>query len=285
MPELTKNVVIFTDLDGSLLDHDTYRWDEARPCLRQLRSHQVPVVITTSKTAAEIVPIQQALALHDMPAIVENGAHILLPTSWQTGFQTSPPPTPQTYSGICRQLQALREQYGFSFHGFVDMDDAEVAVATGLTRPQAALARQRTASEPLLWQGDAASLDMFKTCLAQHHLSLTEGGRFFHVMHEGTSKGTAVSWLTQYIASRTHSLPVTVGLGDGPNDISLLEATDYAVIIKGRVSEKVTLSRNFRGQSYRTQAAGPAGWSEGLRYFISRYGLNGLIDKGEVQHE
>ncbi|ADM98479.1 Putative mannosyl-3-phosphoglycerate phosphatase [Dickeya dadantii 3937] len=277
MPESAKKWVIFTDLDGSLLDHDTYRWDEARPWLRRLLSHRVPVVITTSKTAAEIMPIQQALALHDMPAIAENGAHILLPVSWQMRSSTSPPPTYRTYPDICRQLQTLRERYGFLFHGFADMDDAAVAAATGLTLSQAALARQRTASEPVLWQGDAASLDMFKACLVQKHLSVTEGGRFFHVMHEGISKGTAVNWLKRHIEATDNAPPVTLGLGDGPNDISLLEATDYAVIIKGRVSDKVTLSPGYCGQSYRTQAAGPAGWSEGLTYFLSRYGVE-LLD-------
>ncbi|AIR67936.1 mannosyl-3-phosphoglycerate phosphatase-related protein [Dickeya fangzhongdai] len=277
MPELTKNWVIFTDLDGSLLDHDTYRWDEALPWLRRLRSHHVPVVITTSKTAAEIMSIQQELELHDMPAIAENGAHVLLPASWQTRLQTSRPPTSRTYPDICRQLQALREQYGFLFRSFSDMDDAAVAAATGLTLSQAALARQRTASEPVLWQGDAASLEMFRAYLAQKHLSLTEGGRFFHVVHEGTSKGAAVNWLKQHLESIAHSSPITLGLGDGPNDISLLEATDYAVIIKGPVSDKVTLSPDFCGQSYRTQAAGPAGWNEGLTYFISRYGAE-LLD-------
>ncbi|WOA51622.1 mannosyl-3-phosphoglycerate phosphatase-related protein [Dickeya solani] len=271
MPEAAKNWVIFTDLDGSLLDHDTYRWDDARPWLKRLLSHRVPVILSTSKTAAEIMSIQQELALHDMPAIAENGADILLPTSWQTRLQTSLPPTSLAYSDICRQLQALREQYGFLFHGFADMDDTAVAAATGLTLPQAALARQRTASEPVLWQGDAASLEMFKVCLAQKHLSVTEGGRFFHVMHEGISKGAAVNWLKQHIEATGNVPPVTLGLGDGPNDISLLEATDYAVIIKGYVSNKVTLSPNYCGQSYRTQAAGPAGWSEGLTYFLGDY--------------
>ncbi|MCI4187822.1 mannosyl-3-phosphoglycerate phosphatase-related protein [Dickeya dianthicola] len=275
MPEVTKKWVIFTDLDGSLLDHNTYRWDEARPWLNRLRSHRVPVVITTSKTAAEIMPIQQELALHDMPAIAENGAHILLPASWQK--HTFVPPTCRTYPDICRQLQALRELHGFLFCGFADMDDAAVAAVTGLTLSQAALARQRTGSEPVLWQGDSASLAMFRACLTQKQLSVTEGGRFFHVMHEGISKGVAVNWLKQQIESTGNSPLVTLGLGDGPNDISLLEATDYAVIIKGHVSNKVTLSPYFCGQSYRTQAAGPAGWSEGLTHFLSRYGAE-LLD-------
>ena len=34
-------VVVFTDLDGTLLDHDSYRPDEALPCLRALERRGV----------------------------------------------------------------------------------------------------------------------------------------------------------------------------------------------------------------------------------------------------
>ncbi|WP_027712081.1 mannosyl-3-phosphoglycerate phosphatase-related protein [Dickeya chrysanthemi] len=267
MPELTTNWVIFTDLDGSLLDHDTYRWDDAGPWLNRLQRRQVPIIITTSKTAAEIMPLQQALGLSDMPAIAENGAHILLPSS----RLSSPSTSSLTYSDICRQLQQLRERYGFLFRGFADMDAAAVAAVTGLTLPQAALARQRHASEPLLWQGDTASLETFRACLAQKKLSLTQGGRFLHVMHNGISKGIAVHQLIKQMQAATRQALATIGLGDGPNDVSLLEATDYAVIIKGNHNHHVTLSPDSCKEIYRTHAAGPAGWSEGLTYFLGRY--------------
>jgi mannosyl-3-phosphoglycerate phosphatase len=33
-----KQIVVFTDLDGTLIDHDTYDFKEAKPALDQLRS-------------------------------------------------------------------------------------------------------------------------------------------------------------------------------------------------------------------------------------------------------
>ncbi|WP_226101575.1 mannosyl-3-phosphoglycerate phosphatase-related protein [Dickeya oryzae] len=277
MPELTTNWVIFTDLDGSLLDHDTYSWDAAKPWLSRLQRHQVPVVITTSKTAAEIMPLQQELGLSYMPAIAENGAHILLPLCWQTPPLSTRSMHSLTYPDLCRELQRLREQHGFHFRGFADMDNATVAAETGLTLSQAALARQRYASEPILWQDDATSLETFKTCLAKKQLCLTQGGRFLHVMPDGISKGIAVQRLIKQMQTVSRQSLVTLGLGDGPNDISLLEETDYAVIIKGHHSYNVTLSQKNHKEVYRTQAAGPAGWNEGLTYFLSRYGAE-LLD-------
>ncbi len=59
MPTLLQPLMIVTDLDGSLLDHHSYRWDAAVDWLDQLQQHQIPLVICTSKTAAEILPLQK----------------------------------------------------------------------------------------------------------------------------------------------------------------------------------------------------------------------------------
>ena len=41
-------VMVFTDLDGTLLDHDTYAFDAARPALAALTARAIPVVPVTS---------------------------------------------------------------------------------------------------------------------------------------------------------------------------------------------------------------------------------------------
>lgn len=62
MPDLHQPLMIITDLDGSLLDHHTYRWDAATEWLTTLKQYAVPLVICSSKTAAEIIPLQKGLA-------------------------------------------------------------------------------------------------------------------------------------------------------------------------------------------------------------------------------
>ncbi|SQI39636.1 Putative mannosyl-3-phosphoglycerate phosphatase [Serratia plymuthica] len=73
------NLLIFTDLDGSLLDHHSYCWQAAQPWLEQLAHTQTPLIIATSKTAAEVAPLQQQLGLSHWPFIAENGAQIVFP--------------------------------------------------------------------------------------------------------------------------------------------------------------------------------------------------------------
>lgn len=46
--------LLFTDLDGSLLDHHDYDWKPAEPWLDALRQAGVAVIPVTSKTRSEL---------------------------------------------------------------------------------------------------------------------------------------------------------------------------------------------------------------------------------------
>ena len=65
-----RNYIIFSDLDGTLLDHKTYTFDPALEALSIIKSRQIPLILSSSKTRAEIERIQSHLALKD-PFIFE----------------------------------------------------------------------------------------------------------------------------------------------------------------------------------------------------------------------
>ena len=66
-------VLVFTDLDGTLLDHDDYSFSAAVPALALLRELHILVIANTSKTLAELEGLKKAMGnLH--PCIVENGS-------------------------------------------------------------------------------------------------------------------------------------------------------------------------------------------------------------------
>lgn len=268
MPVLSANLIIFSDLDGSLLDHDTYSWEPARPWLDRLARLGIPLIITTSKTAAEVEQLQSELGLSRFPYIAENGALIALPAPWHTHPDYPRKIFDADYPSIYARLRQLRERESFQFKGFADMDNQEVASATGLSLQNAELARRREASEPLLWLDDATALTRFRQRLAEYGLSLTQGGRFYHVMGSRVSKGFAASWIKTQYCEKYETNVITVGLGDGPNDVSLLNAMDHAVLIKSKGNQVVELSEHYVGKLYRTQAMGPVGWCEGLTHFI-----------------
>ncbi|WP_312242598.1 mannosyl-3-phosphoglycerate phosphatase-related protein [Pantoea sp.] len=264
MPALHQPLLIVTDLDGSLLDHHTYQWDAAADWLARLQQHQIPLVICSSKTVAEILPLQQKLGITGSPFIAENGAVVWL----NDGHIERIPAAGKDYDSLCAVLIALQRR--FRFNGFSDYSDREVAEITGLTPAEAALARQREASEAILWRDDDEKLEQFRTELERLDLTLTQGGRFWHVMPKGSGKGAALAWLLNEMQKQEGQRRQTLGLGDGPNDAPMLDSVDYAVVIKGYSKFPVTLTRQDQQNIYHTAHYGPQGWSEGLDYFLAQ---------------
>lgn len=267
MPTLQDPLMIVTDLDGSLLDHNTYDWQPAAAWLARLRQHHIPLVICSSKTAAEIIPLQSALGISGTPFIAENGAVV----RDNAARSRSPflPDNALSYTDLCQQLAELRQLYGFKFIGFADVSEKEVAEWTGLTLHDASLARMREASESLIWRDSREQFVLFHQRLEAQGLTLVQGGRFWHVMRQGSGKGAALRWLL-HPSFTSGPPPLTLGLGDGPNDAPMLDAVDYAVVIRGYSKNPVILHRQDKQNIYHTGHYGPEGWSEGLTHFITQ---------------
>ncbi|OIV47347.1 mannosyl-3-phosphoglycerate phosphatase [Sodalis sp. TME1] len=268
MPSLTDPLLVITDLDGSLLDHHTYSWQPAAPWLAKLKANDIPIVICSSKTTAEIVTLQTQLGLVGAPFIAENGAALQLDARWPNAQVSAGGFTGKDYTALRAVMTRLREAQGYKFFGFGDVTANEVTEWTGLSVKEAQLAKTRQASEAFIWRDTDDRLAAFAAELAAEDLAITEGGRFYHVMSRGSGKGAAVRWLLEQYRQHDGRHWQTLGLGDGPNDQSMLDAVNYAVIIRGYSKTPVVLS-SAHPSLYRTQAYGPEGWVEGLNHFIT----------------
>jgi len=258
-------LLVYTDLDGTLLDHDSYSFDAALPALRRLQQLGVPVVPVTSKTLAELDTLLTALDING-PCIAENGGLIALPPGYLDGELALQPVgrfevryLSLDYPAITAILSALRRDFGFAFTGFADMDADKVAALTGLDAAAAQRARQRLCSEPLLWQDSAAAFDEFSRQLQDHGCTLTEGGRFFHVLGQ-TDKALAIERLNGWLLRAGFSGFTSIALGDSPNDSLMLQSADIAVVIRRKDGSWLQL--DTPGRKVATRASGPAGWNE-----------------------
>jgi mannosyl-3-phosphoglycerate phosphatase len=229
------NVVIFTDLDGTLLDHDGYSHAAAEEALNAVRRHQIPLVITTSKTRREVERLQAALGIRD-PFIVENGAAIFFPERYRgfrvTGGRCRPPYTVILlglgYPEVRRFADRVRGRYRLT--GFGDLSAEEVARRSGLSTEAALLAKEREFTEPFVVDDRRRIPDIIREA-ASAGLTVTSGGRFFHVAGSRQDKGRAVSRCTSIFAENTDEGLITVGLGDSANDRSMLQAVDIPILI------------------------------------------------------
>ncbi len=263
-------VVIFTDLDGTLLD-EQYRCDPALPLLRRLRELAVPVVLSSSKTRAEVERLRRELDNHD-PFIVENGAAVLIPDGALDG--PSPGPCCSRIDGLWQYapgrprgeiialLERLRREHGFRFRGFHDLDPEQLAALTGLDRGAAALARERQGTEPLQWQDSEEHLERFRELLRREGLVVVSGGRFLHVQDPACDKGRAMRWLLRRYARHRGRPLRAIALGDSENDRQMLEQADVAVVIPDSSGRHLELQRD-EGVILAPEP-GPAGWARAL---------------------
>jgi mannosyl-3-phosphoglycerate phosphatase len=267
--------IIFTDLDGTLLDHHDYRFDAALPALQAARERNIPLILTTSKTLAEVLKINRALG-NSRPAIVENGCALCFPLEASYPFDISgyeqmhgcavrcfSPSYPQIRDFIARQ----RDRHGWQLRGFADMSTAEVAEVTGLHLDQAADARQRLCSEPFLWLDSDENLARFITNAETVDMRVTRGGRFWHLMGK-SSKAVALDTMRGLFYPHADARTTVIALGDSENDRDMLQNADIAVVIKRH--DGIHLDCTGRMQTIYTQQAGPAGWNSAVLQIIKQ---------------
>lgn len=271
MPNKHQNLLVFTDLDGTLLDHETYSHAAAQPALDLLAKRNIALIINTSKTAAEVIPWQTRLNI-SAPFIVENGSACGVATN-DKRFKTPEFPTQDKHfwhclgaprSAIQYHLHELRSLQHFKFLMFADMTLKDLEKHTGLPPEECKLAQQREYSEPLLWQESQPRLREFIHALKPLGLRCIKGGRFLHVLGHGADKGHAMDWLKQ--ASTSEKPLVTVALGDGDNDIGMLNNADIAVRVRSPHHDYP--NAQGRQQTYSTQAYGPAGWAQAIQKIL-----------------
>ncbi len=265
------NRVIFSDLDGTLLDPDTYSFDSALPALRQVREKGIPVVFVSSKTRSEVEVWRRRLQ-NEHPFVVENGGGIYIPKEYfpfeiprsaaQGEFRMISLGT--SYGIIRKQFIELRERSGINVRGFGDMSVDEVAALTGLTTVEAGLAKSRDFTEPFVFPKDPDA--RFLQAVEAEKLRWTQG-RFFHVMGNH-HKGRAVDRLRALYERKYNSAVFTIGIGDSLNDLPFLLAVDQPVLIRKRTGEYD--ARIDIPGLVRTRVAGAAGWSEAVVELLKR---------------
>ena len=254
--------LVFSDLDGTLLDHATYSWDAAKPALAALKAHGVPLILASSKTAAEIAGLRTAMGFDDCPAIVENGAGLLEPKGADAGSDDA-----SIHRRLIAALDGVPARLRKRFTGFSDWTVDEVAARTGLPREDAARAARRRFSEPGLWSGDDAERTEFEARLAEHGVTARQGGRYLTLSFGATKAGRMREIAARY--GHDGDTPRMIALGDAPNDIEMLETADIGVVVANPHGKPLPrLSGETTGRIIRTGKPGPEGWNQTMLRLI-----------------
>jgi mannosyl-3-phosphoglycerate phosphatase len=241
-------IVIFSDLDGTLLDARTYSFEPARPALARIRRLQIPLILVSSKTRAEMEAWRELLDNHD-PFIVENGGKIVLPQGDTIAFG-------DPYPELVEALRAAAAESGCRVRGFHELDDSAVAGICGLPLDHARRARQREFDEPFeILDRSKDRIAALLAAIEARGKRWTRGGRFYHITGNN-DKGLAVRTLAaRYPGAKS------IGIGDAWNDVPMLLAVDVPIVLPSADTERM---RSAVPGAMVAPAPGPEGWNAAL---------------------
>lgn len=272
-----KKIIVFTDLDGTLIDDNTYSFEKAMPALQLLKERNIPLVICSSKTAKEIEYYREKLENYH-PFISENGSGIFIPKDYfNFGFRNLKFEITEAnnylvirlgakYSDLRKTIEELRKK-GFPVRGFGDMSAQEVAESAHMNITEAEMAKKRDFDEPFTFEGTGEETEKLLEAIALSGFHYTKG-RFFHIIGN-TDKGKAVSILIDLYKKEFGAL-TAIAIGDNINDIPMINSVEYPILVQRpdktyAVKEDITNLRKVDG-------IGPDGWNRGIIEYLSKIG-------------
>ncbi|MEM9538306.1 MAG: HAD-IIB family hydrolase [Cyanobacteria bacterium P01_E01_bin.42] len=268
--------IAFTDLDGTLLGSEDYRYDAALPLIHRLKSENIPLIPVTSKTRAEVADLRAAIALED-PFIVENGSGIFIPAGDRrfpvTGGEIRDGyailQLGLTYAEARAELRQLESRLGVTLQGFGDLSVTEIQQLTGLPADDARRAKQRDFTEPFVTPKTIPGAQI-ATSVKELGLQVRVGDRFSHLIGANAGKGKAVRKLVASYRETIGDRQIfSIGLGNSPNDLLMLGAVDLAIVLPGKNGIHPSLAG--RGWQVAPSPA-PEGWAEAVKAVLDNLG-------------
>jgi mannosyl-3-phosphoglycerate phosphatase len=262
--------VVFTDLDGTLLDWSDYSYSQSLSALELLQGKGIPIVFCSAKTRVEQEAYREELGIKD-PFIVENGGAIFIPRGYFP-FTFNHHKTTKDYFvielGISHQkvrevLRRIEDEVGCNIKGFEDMNPEEIALDTGLSLKFASLAKQREYDEIFKIEDTQEKIEAVLGKIEEAGLTYGSGGRYYGAVC-GNNKGKAIKILIELFSRKLGKIEA-IGIGDSRNDISMLEAVDIPVLVQKADNcwEEIDLPG-----IYKVKGVGPLGWRRAIQELI-----------------
>jgi mannosyl-3-phosphoglycerate phosphatase len=273
----TRKLVIFTDLDGTLLDRITYSFEPAQSALHLIRQKDIPLVLSSSKTRAEMEFYRRKLE-NGHPFISENGGAVFIPKDY---FSFRFPYDRETdwffvlelgifYPQIIEVLEWIKKETGILIRGFSDLTEKEISSLCGLDIKEAVLAKKREYDEPFIIEGGEKEVDLVKEKIKEKGMNYAWGGKFHHLLGKN-DKGKAVEILKELYENQFF-LITTVGIGDSLNDLPMLLAVDYPVFLKGRENHSLETPLKIKNLTV-VEGTGPQAWNEAILNLLNKLKL------------
>ncbi|MGH9974651.1 MAG: HAD-IIB family hydrolase [Nitrososphaeraceae archaeon] len=239
MDKSTSQKIVFTDIDGTLIDIYSGNFEGTDLLVRKFGKMGTPVILCSAKTRSEQEYIREKLGLSD-PFIIENGGAVVIPDGYFDDLEIVPHTRKNGYSlieigghsnEIRKQLSKIREELQIDFKGTTDVTLDEISKRVQIPLPFAKRMSKREYGETIL-EIDPSNLGKLAKACKRIGLKVIHGGRYTDIT-QGNDKGKATRVLVdlfkrKYQPKRT----IFIGLGDSKNDLPMLKLMDIPMLVQ-----------------------------------------------------
>ena len=264
-----KRYLIFTDLDGTLLDHENYSFGVNKKTISTIINNKNEIIFNTSKTFSECKKLLKELKLLNMPFSTENGAVIYFPkirfnkikNSSSFGRYWSVRIAKLSSKNWYQFLKLKQKKYNF----FIAQDLSPKILKKYTNLNNTNMMLDREASQIILWEDNLTKLKLFKKDLkSEKDGVLIKGSRFMQISSICNKR------IAKKLISHAYDIQFrdkysinTIALGDSKNDIDMLNSCKYSCLIKNSTGTHVKLRSNKKNV-FKSSKLAPDGWGEVL---------------------
>ena len=261
-------ILIFTDLDGSLLDRDTFKFDEIKHYLKKLLSKGIFIIPNTSKTEKEILEFNNELG-SNLPYISENGSAI-------NGLDL-------LNSNLPKELILSREKNNLTkiFEKSVpinlqnkcewlsEMNKKKQSLIFGLEDEKLKMALDRKYTIPFIFDGNKNEKNKLFKIVKKNGLILQEGGRVINLTDK-VNKAKALQVFVRFYKKNNKNVK-TIAVGDNYNDLDMLKTSDFPCLV---FNDKFTLDEIHIKNLITTNKPSPEGWADVIKKALVKVNKN-----------
>ena len=261
-------VVIFTDLDGSLLHRDTFKFDSIKDYIKSLINNGIIIIPNSSKTEKEIEKFNEELGV-ELPYISENGSairglnlinqnfpnEIILSRKKEELLKIFNEKTPERLLNKCVQISKLSKK------------EQEKIFGQKGDKLKDVLKRKYTL--PILFNGNNTEKNKLIKILNFNSLTLQEGGRVLNLC-DNINKIKSMNRVIK-ILKKTEDKIKTIAVGDNYNDLEMLKNSDLPCLV---FNDQFKLDKINIDNLIFSNKPSPEGWADVIKMALGKIGYS-----------
>ena len=260
------SLIIFTDLDGSLLHRDNFKFDVIKDYIKDLIDDGIIIIPNTSKTEKEIEEFIKELGIN-LPFISENGSSIHGLNLINNNFPNKIVLSREKFELIEIFNSNVPEKLKAKCKFISDMNSNQQIDILGLQKNNLKNALNRNYTIPFLFEGDQIEKKKLLKILKSFSLTMQEGGRVFN-LGDNTDKGKSMNQVLK-IYKKIESKIKVIAVGDNSNDLDMLRNSDIPCLV---FNDRFTQDQINIDNLIFSNKPSPEGWADVIKTALVKLG-------------